>query len=266
MSGLSYVGAPPAVSNDITNRLNLSAQLAAATPNQQSVGAQINNLVGGSNPTYATKSYVDQLNSTFTLPSYYLAQDELNLPVSSVGLASPTSLGTTPYYGVGSLDSSGKVPINQIPVVGTGYLKGFWGPTATAAGTTGATPLKIADWQIGVAGMQFRPWVFLSAFVSCIAGARPVIEVRIASTNVTPTYAGSTLVAQGIGRSFYNDYHAISVLTVPDAAGETAALLPTNYNIWATAWLYDLNGGTNSVILNTGGIASGALGLWRGAL
>lgn len=266
MAGLSYVGATPVVANDIDNRLNLTAQLAAVTPNQQTVGAQINNLIGGTSPTYATKSYVDQLNATFTLPSYYLAQDQLNVPLASVGLASSTPLGTTLYYGVGSLDSSGKVPINQIPVVGAGYMKGFWGPTATASGTTGATPLKIADWQIGVAGMQFRPWVFLSAFVTCIAGARPVIEVRIANTNVTPTYAGSTLVAQGTGRSFYNDYHAIAVLPAPTAAGETPALLPTNYNVWATAWLYDLNSGANSVTIGTGGIASGALGLWRGAL
>ena len=255
ISGLPYVGALPAGDTDVMNRLAVSTRIAAAPVTQGSVQAQITALVAGGSPTYATKSYVDTQDGTFVLPSYYQGRDALNIPLTALGQPS----------GVASLsaDATPTVPLAQIPVAGAGYIKGPYGPTASATGTTGATPLKIADWNIGAAGVSFRPWVFLSAFVTG-ASAQPVIEVRIADATSAPTYAASTLVAEGAGRSLYDDYHAIAFGPAPDATGATPSLLAPTYRVWLTAWLYDLNG--NSVTLSAGGLASGAAFLLRGSL
>ena len=265
MAGLNYVGATPAVSNDILNRLALNATLNAITPNQGSVTTQITNLYSGASPTYATKAYVDSQDATFASPSYVSSRDALNLPTTAVGTVAGSPI-TGSYYGAASLDSSGKVPIAQIPNMGVGYLLGPWGPTATFNGTTGATPLRIADWNLGLPPIQFRPWVFLNAFVTAITGAKPIIEIRIANTVTQPAYASTTLVSQGEGRYGYTDYHAIACLPVPDTTSETPSLLATSYEIWLSAWLYDLSGGTNSVTISAGGIASAPAFLWRGAL
>jgi len=262
MSGLSYVGAPAANPTDIDNRGSMNAQIAAVTPSEASVTAQINSLVGG---TYATKTYVDSQDATFALPSYYVTRDALNLPTTAIGAVAGTAI-TGSYYGVASLDATTKVPVAQIPNVGAGYLLGPYGTTATATGTTGATPLRIADWQIGLPNIQFRPWCYLNAFVASTTGAHPVIEIRIANTVTAPTYASTTLIGIGEGVYGYTDYQAISAIPVPDTTGETPSLLGTTYEVWISAWLYDLNGGTNSVTLSSGGIASAAALLWRGAL
>lgn len=256
MSGLSYVGKAAANPTDLAPRGVLTAQLAAVTPNQTTVQAEINAQAGG---TYALKTYVDSQDGTFQLLTYYQAQDLLNIPQTVVGTVAGSAI-TGSYYGVASLDNTGKIPSAQLPVVGAGYLEGGWGTTATATGTTGATPLKIADWNLGVAGIQFQPWVFLSAFVTG-TNAHPIIELRIANSVTAPTYSGSTLIGQGLGRAYYNDYHAITALTAPSATSETPTMLSSAYNVWITAWLYDLNAST--VTLSTGGIASAAVYYWR---
>lgn len=250
------------------NRLSMNNLLAAAVPNQGSVAAQLTTATTGSGATWATKSYVDTQDATFAAPSYYTSRDALNIPTTARGTVAGSAL-TGSYYGVASTDSTGTIPPAQLPNVGAGYLVGPWGTTATVTGSTGSIPLKIADWNIGTPSVQFRPWVYLTAFVtSTVATAHPIIEIRIADSTTAPTYAASTLVGMGEGRTFYTDYHAISTVPVPDTTGESyPALLPTSYHIWLTAWLYDVNGGgSNSVTLSTGGIASAAAFLWRGSL
>ena len=214
---------------------------------------QINTLTQIPTATYAPKSYVDSQDATFQLPSYVTAQDALNVPLSSVGVPG----------GVATLNSAGDVPLTQLPVLGAGYLLGPYGPTAVATGTTGATPLRIAEWNIGNTSLAFRALVFMSVFVTGV-GAHPVVEVRIADSATQPTYAAGTLVAMGEGRTIYNDYHALIVLPVPDTTGQTPSLLPTGYKIWLTAWVYDLNG--LSVTLTGGNIAVASAFLLRGAL
>lgn len=247
MSGLNYVGAPPATSPDIVNKLAVSAQIAITTPNQASVQGQIDVLTSGGSPTYATKSYVDTQDATFQPISYYQSQDALNVPTTSRGVAS----------GVASLDGTTKVPIAQIPVLGAGYLRGPYGTTAQPGAGTGAfpqstasTPIKIADINIGVSSLLFQPLVFCSAFVTGTALARPVIEVRIANSTSSTTYAASTLVAMGVGRNLYADYHAITVVPVGSTTGTSPASLATNYNVWLTVWLYDAN--NDGVTIATG--------------
>jgi hypothetical protein len=270
MSSLSYVGKAPSVSTDITNRAATTTILQAATPNQSSVQAQITALVTS---TYATKTYVDSLNATFALPSYYVAQDLLNVPNAVNGTAGGTQLGSSGYYGVASLDSGAHIPVAQIPALGAGYLTGPYGTTAQAGGSTGTTPMKIADFApttLRPANVQFKPLVYMTALVNGVM-AKPIIDVFITNSTTAPTgySTAGTLIARGEGRSLWNDYAALDIIPVPDTTGETPVLYPATYNVWVTAWLYDAESynstATASVSIQSGGIPSAALYLLRGA-
>lgn len=266
MSGLTYAGRPAANPNDITNRLVVNTILSSATPNQASVQAQLTALTSGATPTYAPKTYVDTQDTAFQAPAYYQSQDLLNVRTASRGTINQVSGANTPitgsYYGVAGLDSAGHVPVAQMPVLGAGYVLGPYGLTAQFSGSTSNTPMKICDFNIGVPNLSFRPLVFMQVFVSGLM-AHPVIEVRIANSTTAVGYSASTLVAQGVGRGLYNDYASIVVLPCPDATGQTPSLLATTYNLWASAWLYDLN--SQSVTIADGNIASAACLLLRGA-
>lgn len=253
MAGLFYVGGTPTGVSDITNRLAMNNRIAGAPVSSASVQAQLNNLVGGGNPTYATKTYVDTQDALYQAPSYYVARDGLNVPLTSINVPS----------GVAGLNSSSKMSLSQIPVVGAGYIKGPYGFTSVTSASTTTTPVRIADWNIGQANLQFRVMVFLSAFVKAVGG-HPVIEIRIADSTLAPAYGSMTLVAQSAGRSLYDDFHALAVMPAPNTTSQTPSLLPTNYNVWLTAWLFDPTGAT--VQVSSGNIASGGAFLVRGAL
>lgn len=285
MSSLSYVGKQPSVSSDITNRGVTTTILQAATPSQTSVQAQINALVactvsgntltGG---TYATRVAVDTLNATFETISYYQTQDLLNIPNSALGTVGtiPTQLGTSGYYGVASLDASTKIPAAQIPALGAGIIKGPYGTTAQAAGTTGTTPVKIADWgptSLHPANVAFKPLVYMIAEVAGVM-AKPMIDVFITNATTAPTLFSSagTLIARGEGRSLWNDNAMLSVGPMPDATSEnpsSPAAYPTSYNVWVTAWLYDAESynstSSNSVSVGSGDIVTASLYLMRTA-
>lgn len=266
MSGLSYVGATAAVNGQVTNRLATNTLLAGATPNTISVQAQVDALTSGGSATYASKSYVDTQDATFTSVSYYQSQDALNVPNAAVGAVNlvsgvPTALSGS-YYGVASLDSAGRVPAAQMPVLGAGYIQGPYGITAFSPGNTSNTPLRIADWNIGAVSLSFQPLVFMQCFVLGLM-SHPIIEVRIANSSSAVSYASSTLVAQGEGRGLYNDYHSVVVLPVPDTTGSTPTNLGPSYNVWLSAWLYDLN--SQNATISAGGIATAAAFLLRGA-
>jgi hypothetical protein len=149
-----------------------------------------------------------------------------------------------------------------MPVLGAGYIQGPYGTTATFTGTTSATPMKIADWNIGLISLAFRPLVFMQCFVLG-AMSHPIIEVRIANSTTATSYAGSTLVARGHCRALYNDYAAVAVLPCPDSTGQTPSNLGPNYNVWLSAWVYDSLG--QNVTISSGNVATGAALLLRGA-
>jgi len=252
MAGLNYVGVTPTVADGILTNAATAATLTAHTPNQTTITAQIAALTSGSSPTYASKSYVDAQAANYASLSYVTTQDALNLPVSQVGQPN----------GVAGLDTAGTVPLSQLPVIGAGYVRGPFGPTALYTGTTNATPLKIAQWQIGVQDLPFRPLAFMSLLVTASVG-HPMVEVRIANSGAAVAYGTDTLIASGMGRWLYNDYHAVAVTPTPDAVGEISSLLPLGETIWVTAWLYDLY--DNSVgIANASSIPSAAVYLLRG--
>jgi hypothetical protein len=261
MVGLAYVGKVASVAADIVNELAVNNLIATTSPNQSSVAAEAASVAAA---TYATLTYVNNQDATYALPSYLVTADAPVLPAAYVGTPSATALGSTAFYGAASLNASAQVPITQMPVLGTGYIAGPVGATATATGTTSNVPLRIADWNIGQPGFQFRPMVFLYALVTGLM-AHPIIEVKIANSTTAPAYSAMTLVAQGLGRSLYNDYAAIPVVPVADTTGESyPTLLATNYNVWLTAWLWDLN--SQSVTIGSGGLVSSAAFFLRGHL
>lgn len=242
MSGLLLVGKTPANPTDVVNRLAVTTALNAAVPNRAGVTAQ----AASTATSYGAKTYIDTQDAAFQLPSYYTTQDALNVALTSVGQPN----------GVAALDASSKALVAQLPVIGAGYLQGPYGVTATFTGTTSAVPMKIADFNLGAAGVTFHPLVFMACFVTG-SGAQPVIEVRIANSTTAVSYAAGTLVAKGVGRSFYDDYHAVMVTPSPATTGQSypTALGPT-YNVWLSAWLYDQN--NSSVTIASGNVASGA--------
>ena len=260
MSGLSYVGTAPATSPDITNKLAVDTVVATTTPNQSWATAQAQSIAAA---TYATLAYVDTQDATFATPAYVAAQDALYVPNTAVGTALSTELGTSGYYGVASLNSSAQVPIGQMPVLGAGYLKGPWGCTATFAGTTSNSPMRIADWNLGITELTCWPLVFFHAFVTGVM-SYPIIEIRVADSLSAPAYSAMTLVGAGQGRSLYNDYATVSVVPAPSTTGESYPTpLPPGYHVWLTAWLWDMN--SQSVSIASGGIVNSAAFLLRAA-
>lgn len=256
MAGLRYVGADAQEGGDITNFLGVNTLIDSLAPSRASVTSQVQGLVDA---VYATKVYIDQRDQSFVDTAYYQSRDGLNIPNSYAGVQG----------GVSTLDTSPtpKVPVGQTPTLGAGLIKGPWGPTSvTAASTIGATPTKIAEWQIGVQNLAFRPMVFLQAMCSSTWG-QPIIEVRIsdATSFPTPTYAQTTLVSSGLGRYLYNDLHAINVIPAANGTGQNpVAPFSTSYNIKLTAWLYDLNAASGSTVsLPAWALASGAAFLLR---
>ena len=250
MVGLQYVGAAPLAANDIMTRRRVTTAISTTSPSRDSVASQIAGMVYSPSHltgTYALKTYVDTQDAQFSseVTGYWQSQDTLNVLTAAVGQPG----------GVASLEG-GLVPLTQIPPLGSGYLAGPWGATTVANGTASNTPLCIATWTIGTTNMVCQPWVFMQCLVTGMM-AQPVIEVRIANSATAVPYASTTLVAQGIGRNLYNDYHALAVIPCPTAAGQQpSTALPADYEVWLSAWLYDLNG--QSVTIRSSDVISSA--------
>lgn len=255
MSGLVYVGALPDATTSVTNKLALVNQIAAAPMSLGVVSSELTALTTGGSATYATKSYVDTQDALYQSVAYYQGRDALNVPTSALNAAN----------GVAGLSAGSKVATAQIPNVGAGYLKGFYGATSVVtSGSTGSTPIRVADWNLGVANVQFRPWAYCQAFLLSTLG-QPVLELTIANSTTAPAYGSMTMIAQGSGRSHYADYQAVTAVTAPNATGQSPSLLGTSYAVWITAWIYDLNG-SSATSVASGGIAGSAVGLLRGTL
>jgi hypothetical protein len=237
MVALAYVGAAPAAVRDTQNRAQTETQLGSGVTRSYVTQRAANiaaGLVAGAPGPYASLSYVDLADQGFALPSYYQSQDLLNVPLSSVGAAS----------GVAALDSGGKIPLAQLPNLGYSTLIGPYGCTNTYTGTTsGTTPMKIADWTIGVGAPVGPLLVFMAVLVKTNWYGRPIIEVRAGDPTQT-TYASQTLVAQGIGRFPWVDYHTVNVMPAWATLGATPNLTPSapftpGTDLRLTAWMFD---------------------------
>lgn len=255
MAGLDYRGPNAVDPTDIVNRGDLLAGLNTAAVNRTDVAGQVSVAAG----LRASKTYIDNQDALYALPSYYQNRDALNIPVASRGAAN----------GVASLDSNGKIPLAQLPALGAGYLLGPFGPrhlnasVAVFSGSTGSTPLKICDWELGSQSVStFRPLAFMNALVSCTTGGWPVIEVKI--SDGAAAYADQTLVARGYGRTSFTDAQSVTVIPCPHTTGASGTSSPPTYSTpYLTAWLYDANG--HSVTLGGSGVINAVIFLLRTA-
>lgn len=243
MAGLTYVGADDTDPRSIETRLSAEGNL-----NQGVSRSYVSGRIAEKMATRATKTYVDTADEQFAPVAYYSERDALLVPLTAKGVAS----------GVATLNASGKVPAAQIPVLGAGMLRGPWGANQSFGGTTGSTPLKVAQWNLGVLGVTGIPLAFMSTSVQSTDG-RSAIEIRIGDSTQT-TYVAQTLIAQGFGREWYQDYQMIAVLPCPPVG---FALNPaTNYIL--NAWLIDTNGGQSTT--QVGSIATASFFAARTAL
>lgn len=252
MAGLPYVGpkTTDAKPRGVQTRAHVDEQLNAGITREY-VDGQVITL---SAPN-ATKTYVDTQDNLYADTAYYVAQDELLVPTSTKGQPN----------GVASLDATSTIPLGQIPALGVGTLKGPYGLTSTALGNTGATPLKIGEFALGLTGVNFKPLAFLNVVCGVLGRGRPVIEVRI-GTNVQTTYAAQTLVAAGYGRAMFDDTQPVNVKPAPDALNVMQDGIQTFYgpntNYVLYVWVFDSTG-AGQITIASGGIATASAWLVR---
>jgi len=259
MSGLFYVGTDPSVGRDTENRINASTALNVGV-SRTYVSGRVTDIANGvvqgdPNAARASKSDVDSRDAAYSSAAYYQAQDALLIPNASKGLAN----------GVASL-VSGKIPQAQIPVLGTGICRGPFPASHLFGGNTFDIPFKIADWQLGVTAITCQPWAFMAASIQSTDG-RPVVEIR-AGTAAQTTYASQTLISQGYGRNYFNDYQTVEVWPCDPDLGEgqdgVQDSYPPTMDMVLTAWMYDDQGG--QVTTTTGLIVTATAYLLRVAL
>ncbi|ACU41447.1 hypothetical protein SEA_YASSIFIED_245 [Mycobacterium phage Yassified] len=251
MAGLLYIGKTPSASADVETRKDVETVLTGGVSR-----GYVDTRVATLSAAKATKVYTDTQDSQYATPDYYTSRDALLVPNSAKGAAN----------GVASLDATTKVPDAQVPILGLGMVRGPIGPTSVDfSGTTGVTPLKIAQWDVGVIPVTSQLLAFAQCSVQSVGG-RPVVEIRAGNSTQT-TYASQTLIAMGYGDSFYNDFQMIHVTPVA-ANGEGQ---DGNQDAWAATtnllvnmWLYDDGGGQSSIA--TGLIYTASLFLMRTAL
>jgi len=223
VASLNYVGAQPVTEEGVVNRLAVTNLL-----DQGNSRSYANGRIAALAFLRADKTYVDTNDANYAEVSYYQTRDALNVPVSSKGQPG----------GVATLDGSGKVPSAQLPTLGTSIARGPWGVSSVSSGTTtGNTPLKIAEYNIGVTGWRFQPLVFLVVQVETTGGAYPVVEARIGTPEDTG-YASQQLVARGVGKNGLDGVQAVSVMPAAPA-GSTPGYFDPNLNTRINVWAYN---------------------------
>lgn len=251
MAGLYYIG-PTTDGRDTESRQHTETALTSGFSR-----AYVQGRVGEKVALRGSKTYVDNADSGYAPVAYYPAQDALLVPISSKGVAN----------GVATLGSDGKLPAAQTPVLGAGFVKGPWGPNSAFGGSTQATPLKIAQWNTVGYNVIGVPWAYMNTSVQS-DGGRPVLEIRIGTSTQT-AYADQTLIAQGFGRSFYNDYQMVTAIPCDPDLGESADGVQDNYDpalsYIINAWLWDDVSG-HTVTTTNSSIASASLFWARTAL
>lgn len=246
MPRLNYVGPEPVAGTDLVSRLQGTAFIDRAIVNRSATSAAVEAAAAN----LAGKDYIDLADTNYVTSDYYQSRDALNVPTSLVG--QPNGVATL---------TGGKIPVAQIPVLGAGYLSGPFGPTSiTPASNVGTTPIKIADFVIGVQSVSFQPLGYAIVAVDTNPGGRPVLELRM--SNGAANYASQTLIAQGIGRSMFDGRQ---IVAVTPASATTGASNPTPWlgttNIVASLWAYSSS--ETSITIGASAVLSGAIFLTR---
>lgn len=223
MPRLNYVGPEPSIGIELINRGQGTDIINNAIPNRSATTAAVEATAN----TYASKDYIDLADGNYTTVDYYQNKIGLNVYANQVGQPN----------GVASL-VGGKIPIAQVPVLGSGYLKGPFGPTTTATSpTAGTTPVKVADFTIGVQSVAFQPLAYATVAVDTKPGGRPILEMRL--SNGTANYGSQTLIAQGIGRPIYDGRQIVCVTPASDTTNaQSPSSWPGNTNIIVSLWAY----------------------------
>lgn len=245
MAGLNYVGITPTDPDNVVNRRQATTVIDSAPVNRTDVSSQIHT---AATATYASKTYIDTQDATFVEPDYYQDRDALNLPLTAVGQPN----------GAASL-VDGKVPLAQMPALGSGFLLGPYGPTTTPVGrTAGESPLKLCDIAIGVKNYLFQPLVFGTVLATAAQGGRTVIEARM--SDGAAVYGSQTLIARGVGRTLFTDTQAIAIWPTAPTTGATPTSWPDTTDIVVSLWVYDL---AQSSTVSANGVVFASLWLLR---
>jgi hypothetical protein len=238
MPRLNYVGPVPNDDSDLLNRLQATALINAAAVNRTATTSAIEAAAAAK----ASKETIDTLDANYATAEYYQGRDLLNVTTASIGAVS----------GVAGL-VSGKVPLTQLPVLGQGFLKGPFGPTTvTTATNVTTTPVKVAEFAIGVQSVAFQPLAYASVAVDTTPGGRPILEMRI--SDGAAAYSAQTLIAQGIGRPIYNGRQIVAVTPASATVGASNPLpFGVSTNIVVSLWAYSttltpITVGSSSVI------------------
>jgi len=260
MSSLLYVGAAPSNTKDLTTHADVEEILNPASPPPGTVSrSYVNSRITTLSAGKATKVYVDNQDATFTTPDYVATQDAKNIPTSAKGVAG----------GVAALDSGGKIPLVNVPILGAGIIRGPFAHTqGYAVPAASITPQKIADFPV-LSGVNGQIMAFMTVLCLPSATARPCVEIRYSLTGDT-VYANQTLVAQGYGRTYFGDNstsQTVLVMPVTAVAGEgqdgVQDTISAGSNITLTAWIYDAAAVGGQVAVNSGYIVSSAIYLAR---
>lgn len=170
--------------------------------------------------------------------AYYQTQDALRIGSLNCAINNPdqtSNLVGTTYNTDGAiagtvlkpaLATTGTdklIPLAQLPSMGSGYLMGPLGYTATyfSGGSTAGGSFKVAEWNILQPSIgYFQPMVFMVVQAKSDFLGRALIEVRVSESQATTYNTSHPLVATGIGQSFYHTAPANiqSVAVMPCAA------------------------------------------------
>lgn len=245
MPRLNYLGPEPSEDNQVLSRAHATSLITSGPTSRQAATTAVED----SAALLASKDYIDLADAKYATVEYMNAGDALNVAASSVGAPG----------GVAGL-TGGKIPLQQLPVLGAGYMKGPFGPTSiTPVASAGQTPVKLAEFTIGNQSVAFTPLAYATVLVDSKPGGRPVVELKM--SNGAAVYANQTLIASGSGMPIYNGSQVIAV--TPTAAAGTANNITwaANTNIVATLWVRSLT--TTTVSASGSSVLSAALFLAR---
>jgi len=203
MPRFNYLGPTPASTKDVLSRRHGTNLINDIAVNRNGVISQIEDAA----ESRASAEFIDLADAQYATADYYQSRDALNVSSSSVGVAN----GVAPLV-------AGVVPLANLPILGSGFLRGPFGPTTVSVtGSITRTPVKIAEFAIGNQSTSFHPLAYATVAVDTEPGGQPVLEMRI--SNGPSSYGSQILIAQGFGRSIYRGRQMVAVVPATNDLG-----------------------------------------------
>ena len=243
MPRLNYLGPAPTSDKEVLSRrhgVNLINDIAV---NRNGVISQIEDAA----ESRASAEFIDLADADYATADYYQSRDALNVSVSSLGVAN----GVAPLV-------AGVVPLENLPILGSGFIKGPFGPTTVnVTGNVTTTPVKLADFAIGNQSTTFHPLAYATVAVDTEPGGQPVLEMKI--SNGPSSYSSQTLIARGFGRTIYRGRQMVSV--VPASLSSNPAPWDVNTDIVVSMYVYSTS--STPVLVGSSSILSAGVFLMR---